>query len=713
MSTATIIEWKRSTLDSAYSPRQKDSKFGELGFDRSKMDDLEDFDKKIRSVIHPKAFEAEMHQHWETTLGNVSSPALRAVWNQLASAFGAHIIGFSTPETWTVLQPSTGSGKTQSAVMYCKMLADRLSKVQGIGELPLKSLCGSVGPTEELIGEHPGVLIVTRRIKEADILVEQINDLSPIDTAVAYHSESSVSINQLSKHPVLVVCHRAYENALNILCPQATIQETWPFLHDFNQGKRKLIIIDEALDIVEHSQAGIEGLRFTLGCIPTFVRDANQEAIKSLEELVSLLETYDRRLSASNNEDEAVKDHRELDKIFNEDKIPDLDKLRKDMKEIKFERQQHGKKDLAYRNKLYKTHDSRLREVHNTFKAWRYYSSISSEPTLHTARLIVPKDATGAVVLDATASSDLIYKLFDNAVIIDPPKGSRNYQNVTLHISEGHRVGKGYLTNNAKQVCDQLVAHLDKELSEDSRVLIVTHKDVEPSLLAYEKFTSGQWKACHWGALDGSNEWKDCDTAVIFGLPYMPDVWSANIFQALQGPQSTEWLQDAKLRKFGEYDDIREALKIGQMTTSIVQAINRIQCRKVTDSEGNCDETHIYIPMPNNYLGKKIIEGVVELMPGIKIENWEYDSTSKIAVRKARRGNYDASLIRFFENMGEGDRYSVSTVKKMLGIPNSTFDRMATKLKDSNHEMFKKIDSLDITFSSSGKGKPSYFSKKI
>ena len=65
------------------------------------------------SRVDPTAFVAAMTQHWEATLGNVSSPALQAVWSQMAHTFNRQIDNHGTPEgaRWKVLQPATGTGK--------------------------------------------------------------------------------------------------------------------------------------------------------------------------------------------------------------------------------------------------------------------------------------------------------------------------------------------------------------------------------------------------------------------------------------------------------------------------------------------------------------------------------------------------------------------------------------------------------------------------
>jgi hypothetical protein len=72
------------------------------------------------------AFMDRMERHWKETLGNASSEKLRAIWRQLAEAFGQAIGAHGTDDesTWRVLQPPTGTGKTQGLCLYAAMLAE-------------------------------------------------------------------------------------------------------------------------------------------------------------------------------------------------------------------------------------------------------------------------------------------------------------------------------------------------------------------------------------------------------------------------------------------------------------------------------------------------------------------------------------------------------------------------------------------------------------
>ena len=623
-------------------------------------------------MIDPKDFTDEMENYWSERLGNVSSEALRNVWFQLARVFGRYAIGETHRNEWTVLQPPTGSGKTQGTIVYCSML------------------------TRKTGSSHPGALIVTRLKTDADQIAEQINELSGnAKEAFAYHSDTKdkLKITDLENYPVLVITHRAYELALDLLGQDGNIQQTWPFFYNWKNNNRRLVVIDEALDIVEHSQAALEGLRQTEATLSQSIRTRFTLEVQCLNEVIEILDAYEKRTRK-----EKVKEHRVLEALIKGKTFPDFTALRQVMrKEIRYDHQL-GKNDNLEQQRLRELHDSRIRDLNNIVKSWVYYAHTEYQPTLNTARLLVPDNIQGAVVLDATASSNVLYELFKSAEVITPPPGSRNYRNVTLHISKGHNTGKRYMKNKAKELSRELIVELNEKLGEDKKVFICTHKDVEPVLDSYQpKF---DLKTGHWGAVDGSNEYRDCDTAVIFGLPYRPNTWTANAFMALKGPQSSEWLQQSDNRKWRKHEDIRKSLKYGQIITSIIQAINRVRCRKVIDDEGNCPNTDIYLMLPADEIAKEILKGIRKEMPGIKTMTWNFSS----AKRKVKRSNHESALSKFLMNMNIG-RQPISTIKNSLGISRTTFKRLLEKINDKNSNLHKTMTKVGAKYITQGPGK--------
>lgn len=624
-------------------------------------------------MIEIDEFIEEMENHWVNRLGNVSSEPLKLVWKNLFRCFSFYVNPLKlAPHQWTIAQPPTGTGKTQGTIVYCSMLAKKISKE-----------------------DNPGVLIVTRLKDDANVIAEEINKLSGKDWALAYHSgvKKKVRLEDLQNYPFVVITHRAYELALDYLGQEGTIQQTWPYFHNWQYDSRELVVIDEALDIVEHSKAGLEGLRQTLAAIPQTIRLKFPLEIQAIENVIALLNSLETQSKKSK-----VSEHMVLDKLIEKEEIPDFNALREAMrKEVNYDHQ-ILKSDNQEKRRLSQIHDNRIKSLHTIFKSWIYYARCDFQPSLNTARLLVPEGVKGAVVLDATASSNVLYELFDDAFVTTPPSDARSYKKVTLYVSTGNKVGKRFMKNNAKELSTKLIGELNNRINKGRKVFICCHKDVEPILTSHE--TEFEMQTGHWNSIDGSNEWQDCDTAVIFGLPYRPDTWTANVFMAFKGPQTTEWLQKGEQRQWKKHQDIRKALKHGQIITNIVQAINRVRCRRVIDSEGNCPDTEVYILLPHDKIAKEILEGINKSMPGIKVKKWGFEGARK----KVKRSNHELAFIKYIQNMEIG-KQAIGTVKQILGIPQTSFERLIKITKDETSQLYKAMKEAGTSYISNGVGR--------
>lgn len=188
-----------------------------------------------------------------------------------------------------------------------------------------------------------------------------------------------------------------------------------------------------------------------------------------------------------------------------------------------------------------------------------------------------------------------------------------------IYVNREQNVGKDHLAKHIHKILPPILADLNTRLT-GRNVFIATHKDISQKVIAATSHLKREVGT--WGRIDGSSAWKDCDTAFIIGLRYMPDSWIANTFFALQGMRDTDWLQ-SKARPFGKHKDIRSAfLKTGQMTAEVIQAINRLCCRKVRDGEGNCPVAEVYLLLPDGAVGGSILKGITGLMEGVVIKPW-------------------------------------------------------------------------------------------
>ena len=147
------------------------------------------------ALVSPQDFTDRMDIHWSQRLRLTSSPALRELWGTMASTFRISIINSITgvvDAPWLILQPPTGSGKTEGACVFAAMQAEANAK-------------GMLKPV--------GVLIVTRRIEQAEIIAARINELAGRVVAAANHSEKRATAQEMLDSDILIITHQAYVNA--------------------------------------------------------------------------------------------------------------------------------------------------------------------------------------------------------------------------------------------------------------------------------------------------------------------------------------------------------------------------------------------------------------------------------------------------------------------------------------------------------------------
>jgi hypothetical protein len=561
--------------------------------------------------------------------------------------------------------------------------------------------------------DAPGVLIVTRLKAEADALVESINGLAgDKKVAVTTHSDHKIAAGLLRTYPVLVVTHEAFRLSLDAINRGDNERSNWNafMAHPTPNSRRKLVVVDEALDIVEEGQVTATDIRTLEAVIPPLVRSQHPDEIASMELVREVMETIELQHEITKLDDPTAKSSERI--LSDVGMLPDVDftGLRKALRGVRLDHRILGREDRKEADRLSRRYDTILKGVAATLENWYWYAKAMRDHTLNTARLIVPDDAeTGAVVLDATASRNLIYNLFKHrADVIRPPAVARRYDNVKLAVSRGHKVGKVSLTRSAKVEAPKFVAALEERFGPERRVLVLCHKFVAPHFQActphFNKFEVGTW-----GAVAGRNDWRDCDVVAVFGLPIMPDTWSANVYMALQGLQSTEWL-NASDRPFETHKDIRRALKISRTVVDMVQGLNRAQCRNVIDTEGHCAPTDIVLLLPNGRDADEYLDGIHHEMPGVHETAFEYGTTK----RRAKRSNFAAALVAYGAAMPEG-RKSATDIRRELSVSSTQWERLVANLKDTGSDLSKSLRFEHVTYvvEGTGRGSRSYLSKFV
>jgi RAD3-like DEAD/DEAH box helicase len=231
----------------------------------------------VGAPVSVPAFEQQMEKHWVEALGNSSSDNLRAVWRQLGSAFGEAIFAHGKPEgkTWRVLQPPTGTGKTQGLCVYAAMLAKQNAKQKD--------------------EDKTGMLVVTQLIAQCDEVVERTNEVAGSGVALASHSESKPHRLQMGAVPILVITHQAYINAIKGLSEDGA--QKWSDYTNWMYGERELIVIDEALsNMVEESQVKSSAVSQALGLIPAEIKSAYKSQISALNAVDKLFSDISEKI---------------------------------------------------------------------------------------------------------------------------------------------------------------------------------------------------------------------------------------------------------------------------------------------------------------------------------------------------------------------------------------------------------------------------------
>lgn len=637
-------------------------------------------------TVSTRHFVECMEKRW-IQFDNIPNEALRKSWGQLCDTFNDQIRSATDPEQrnrWRVLQSPTGTGKTEGTITYAALLAGHSSQPHG-------------------------TLIVTKRIVDADRIAKSINELSGVfgedrwdgRAAISYHSEikGRIRVQDLANHPVLVTTHKGYTMALDSLNLETSYEGTWSYLSAFKGGERDLVVVDETINLIDDAMVNADTVDALLRiCQPLKAKFPHEVAF--LETLRYLFTEMEKRRDVTRESillktplhermkkgvtvlyDDFTGEPIEPDAI----QLPDFAALLRDLRRIRVDKF-FGVHDEDYNRRVQKVHGNSLSAIDALLKGHLYWNRTNNKPTFNTARLLVPPGAKGAVILDATASCNPIYDLFEDATVIVPPSGTRDYSNVTIHVSYGHKVGQREMRENAKELSKDLIATLQDSFGgQDRDILIGTHKDVEPFLKQYSPHDF-KLNVGHWGATDGSNEWKDSDTVVVFGLPYKPNAWTANVFMAFQGvPEDASWLHDPQQRKFKQHNDIRKALSTGQMVSDIVQFINRGRSRKVIDDHGNCPSMDAYLLLPPQSECSELLRGILVQMPGaMLLEDWDYSGMKqKTKGRRPNRGNYDDSLVSYLSSMKENTVLKGSEVKNYLSIPEASWCRITDRLRDS------------------------------
>jgi hypothetical protein len=493
-------------------------------------------------MVDPARFADTMEAKFQS-YGNVTSPALRGAWTRMAEIFDAELLrndGGPRP----VIPAELGAGKTTAAKLWCATIP---------------------------YAEHPGVLVVVRTIKAAKEFAADVNEWAGMPLmAYAYHHEvpreERDNLDALAWFPVLVICHRAYELSLD---PFAVVASRASFdkVHAYRSGqRRRLVIVDEALDQVHEARISRAGLQRAMSFIPSTITRQHADAMDTLDSVA-------RALRNAPEDRHGVLSVRELlaRVSFSADKADAV--LTALWDDVRVNR-------MRPENRL--VIGEAVSSVRRHLFAYRWTNGEGPQNTAITGgQLLLPPEAA-LVVLDATGRLNSVYTGRPDYYRVEPMGQVRNYENVTIHHARTRGTGKVAMTARGEEIAQQALDAMPAEGRGHRRVLVVTNKDSEAEVAEiWAKGGFAEVATAHWGAIDGRNDWGAFDTLVILTLPYATPSHDLTTFMAVTGRN----LDDEALN--APPDEVR-TMRETRVAAALAQAMGRIRLRRMSDDAGAC-----------------------------------------------------------------------------------------------------------------------------
>jgi len=552
--------------------------------------------------------------------------ALKETWKLNCLALNNAIISKDNVIKFIVSAP-TGSAKTENVITYCSMLP--------------------IGTT---------ALISTNLTAEADRLAEAINKESSDERAYSLHSKNKSSEDIAVAHQVIVVTHEFYKR-------HYAGDDIWIKLGE----NRDLIVIDEAMDTMVEISVDSTQINRAITVL-TAVKDLerywkNSYFDKELQRLKAHLHELSDAVETLGNGTNLLRSNKtwlipkkdsngiEVLSIEAPSYILFLEILKSD-KSIKYSEITSGIDNTFDDAKI---RDGVIRTLVNlnVIKGRQVYIT-SNKGNYSFNRVVDTTPNKSLVCFDATADVNKAYdiraKYHGDLVKVPRIDNVRNYSNVTMYVTPA-RTGKSDININVASTVLENV-----ELGE--KTLIVTHLKNEAYFkqFARDTYSDKVIDVAHWNALTGLNTWQDYDTCIIAGLNHKPRRYS----------QNRVLVNTSEDVAFGDSQKVLVSnISETNIVSEIIQAINRIRIRRVSDVHGGCESARIYIILPtlNIELYKRLIENQ---MSGISMKIWKLPSYT--ITSKARKGHFDSILEYLQGNLKVGDKVSVMEPRDKLNI---------------------------------------------
>jgi hypothetical protein len=605
---------------------------------------------------------------WEGVYNNSSSKEYIELWSKMFRTLNEVDNRNSGPayNKYYVIPAPTGSGKTQSFISYAAELS--------------------------IQGRYSGVIILTKFKSEVDEIVKRINKLAGKEAAIGYYSGTNTkdqhNEEEIDEYQVVVTTQQYFK--LNHH-DKAKDKDTYNKVMSFNGDKRSTVIVDEAIDLLDTFEISKSLVTKLEAKANTLSRKYKSQELELESQLLSYIDNNFKTLFF---EDSIKTRARYID-----DKLPTLRRisleLNKPIDTVKklfelggfikaIQSGQLDKIDLVTSKQKAKLINNARGLVHLLddslywYNNQKYISSVLEKPTVST------------VLFDATANINKLYDNIDYVTVVQPLPEVKRYDNVVLNYVELEiGLGGDNIDKNLKSHFDNLTLlyrNINPAEFED-RIVVFTKK----TLREYCEKNGIPSGIDHFGNLVGVNHYKDDNHILIYGIPYKPDsLHYNNLYQSFG---------DSVFDK--DAGGLISELAHTNISSDIVQAINRGRCRKVID--GQAPETHIYLTLAkrDSKLNQRILYDIEQSMPGIQINKWDIDlSDIKGKDRLIINLKFD-QLLADIKNSKE-DRVKLSKLPGYSTLSDKEKRTAAKHLKDDNHPICYKVKEYGYSCTESG-----------
>jgi len=141
------------------------------------------------------------------------------------------------------------------------------------------------------------------------------------------------------------------------------------------------------------------------------------------------------------------------------------------------------------------------------------------------------------------------------------------------------------------------------------------------------------------------------------------------------------------------------------LSVSVIQAINRVCCRRVIDAQGRCPTANIYVVLPADWKGDAILQDIRADMPNIREVAWDFQMDGP-KVRKARAGTSHDALIKLMANWLPGET-SLPYVQRELGLAPLKLKKLKAALSNPNHPTTTALREIGVCYVVRGAGRGS------